>query len=82
MKGNSYRTPEGQIIKVIDFDPINKMAYIHVYAGNYKWVHDTTYNEWIIVDDSFPIYVPDIPAQMIDETKPKTTKKKKDAASS
>ena len=69
MKGQSFTTPEGKTVKVLDFDPINKMAYINVYAGNFTWIHEKEYCNWVINDTAqMPkFYIPDIPAQMTDE---------------
>ena len=93
MKGQSFRNNEGEIVKVLDYDAINKMVYINVYAGSYKWVHEEEYKTWVNIDKvGIPkeeyIYIPDIPAQMIEEPKEqsedkpkkKITKKKVDAA--
>lgn len=69
MKGQTFTTPEGKTVKVLDFDPINKMAYINVYAGNFTWIHESEYCNWVINDTAqMPkFYIPDIPAQMTDE---------------
>jgi len=69
MKGQSFTTPEGKTVKVLDFDTINKMAYINVYAGNFTWIHESEYCKWVINDTAqMPkYYIPDIPAQMTDE---------------
>jgi len=69
MKGNTFTAPDGQIHKVLDFDEINKMAYIRVFAENYRWVHEAEYSTWTVNDSgTVPYYhVPDIPAQMTDE---------------
>ncbi len=71
MKGQSFKTPEGEIIKVEEFDAINKMAYVHISSGQYRWYTEAEYSEWVstgtatIAPDFF--YVPDIPAQMTEE---------------
>ena len=91
MKGQSFKTPEGEIIKVEDFDAINKMAYVHISSGQYKWYTEAEYSDWVSTGTATIkpeyIYVPDMPAQMTDEQaelveeetekpKKKTTKKK------
>lgn len=92
MKGNTFTTPDGKIHKVLDFDEINKMAYINVEGSQYRWVHEPEYSTWTVNDTAVmpKIHVPDIPAQMTEEQaasvtdeavvdKPKKTKKKTDA---
>lgn len=90
MKGESFKTPEGEIIKVEDFDAANKMAYVHLSSGQYKWYTEAEYSDWVRTGTATPtpeyVYVPDAPAQMTDEQTasvteeaPKKTKKKKDA---
>lgn len=71
MKGNTYKTPEGKEHKVLDFDKINKMVYIHIIGGQHRWVHESEYSQWALTDTANmrKIYVPDIPAQMIEEPK-------------
>ena len=66
MKGLTYKTPEGLLHEVLDFDEVNKMAYINVYAKNYRWVHESEYSKWVVNDTAVmpKIYVPDIPAQI------------------
>jgi hypothetical protein len=84
MKGQSYITEEGEVIQVQDFDAINKMAYVHVSSGQYRWYTEAEYSKWkSTATATIPeyIYVPDIPAQMIDEPiveKPKRTRTKKE----
>lgn len=64
-----YTTPEGNTHKVLMFDEINKMAYIHIIGGHHRWVHESEYSTWTVNDTAeMPkIYIPDIPAQMTDE---------------
>lgn len=74
MKGITYRTQDGTIHKVIDFDEANKQAYIHIASGQYRWVTEIEYGTWERTDtmdtSNMPkVYVPDIPAQMIEEPK-------------
>lgn len=71
MKGQSFKTPEGEIIKVEDFDAVNKMAYVHISSGQYRWYTEAEYSHWERTGTAAPIpeyiYVPDMPAQMTDE---------------
>lgn len=74
MKGITYKTPEGKFHKVIDFDEANKQAYIHISSGQYRWVTEVEYTTWERTDtgnvsDMPKIYIPDIPAQMIEQPK-------------
>lgn len=64
-----YTTPEGNTHKVLMFDEINKMAYIHIIGGHHRWVHESEYSTWTVNDTAeMPkIYIPDIPAQMIEQ---------------
>ncbi len=93
MKGQSFKTQEGEIIKVEDFDADNKMAYVHISSGQYRWYTEAEYSTWTRNDTSVmpKIYVPDVPAQMTEEQtasvteevvveKPKKTIKKKNDA--
>jgi len=84
MIGKIYRTQEGKIHKVIDFDEINKMAYINVIGGNYRWVHEPEYSTWVLNDTAqMPkIYIPDMPAQMIDEPEISQPKSEEDSEES
>lgn len=81
MKGQSYKTKEGETIKVEDFDEVNKMAYVHIGSGQYKWYTEAEYSLW----QPAYSYIPDIPAQMIEqpemteEEKPKKKRTKKEA---
>lgn len=80
MKGNTFTTPEGETHKVLDFDEVNKMAYINVEGGQYKWVHENEYCTWVVNDTAkMPkVYVPDVPAQMVEEPKEETPVEVKD----
>ena len=64
MKGKQYKTPDGHIVKVLDFDEINKMAYINVEGSRHRWVHEPEYSKW---EEFKPLYVPDSPMEMIDQ---------------
>lgn len=81
MKGNTYTTPNGNTHKVLMFDEINKMAYIHLTGGHHRWVHESEYSTWTINDTAeMPkIYVPDIPAQMTEEQINSQSKTENDA---
>ena len=89
MKGQSFQTPEGETIRVEDFDADNKMAYVHISSGQYRWYTEAEYSTWTRNDTAVMpnIYVPDVPAQMTEEQsasvsevvveKPKKSAKKK-----
>ena len=94
MKGNTFTAPDGKVHKVLDFDEINKMAYINVFGSQYRWVHEPEYSTWTVNDTAVMpnVYVPDTPAQMTEEQsasvqetiveekpKRKSSKKEKDA---
>jgi len=83
MKENkTYTTPEGKQEKVLMFDEINKMVYVNVEGSNHRWVHESEYSTWVSNDTAeMPkIYIPDIPAQMVEEAPIKKTRKKKEDA--
>ncbi len=63
MKNKQYKTPDGHIVKVLDFDEINKMAYINVEGSRHRWVHEPEYSKW---EEFNPIYVPETPMEMIE----------------
>lgn len=70
MKKNTvYTTPEGKTHKILMFDELNKMVYIHIEGALHRWVHENEYCTWVTNDTAeMPkIYVPDIPAQMTEE---------------
>jgi len=69
MKGQTFTAPDGKIHKVLDFDEVNKMAYIRVFAESYRWVHEAEYSTWTVNDSEIPkyYYIPDMPAQMTEE---------------
>jgi len=71
MKGQSFKTLEEEIVTVEDFDAANKMAYVHIQSGQYKWYTEAEYSDWVSTGTATIspeyIYVPDIPAQMTDE---------------
>lgn len=79
-KGLSYKTPEGETHKVLDFDEINKMVYINIIGTKHRWVHESEYCNWVVIDTGqMPkIYTPDIPAQIIEEPKVKIKRNKKE----
>jgi len=71
MKGQSFKTPEGEIIKVEEFDAVNKMAYVHISSGQYRWYTEAEYSTWVS-NGTAPVtpeyvYVPDMPSQMTEE---------------
>ena len=83
-KGETYTTPEGKTEKVLMFDEENKMVHVKTEGGIDRWVHQSEYSTWTSNNTAeMPkIYIPDIPAQIIDEVveekpKKKPTKKEK-----
>lgn len=83
-KDETYTTPEGKIEKVLMFDEENKMVHVKTEGGIDRWVHQSEYSTWTSNNTAeMPkIYIPDIPAQIIDEVveekpKKKPTKKEK-----
>lgn len=82
-KGETYTTPKGKIEKVLMFDEGNKMVHVKTEGGIDRWVHQSEYSTWISNDTAeMPkVYIPDIPAQMIEkivEEKPKKKPAKKE----
>lgn len=63
MKG-TYITNQAKCVKVLEFDAVNKMAYTDFGEGDIHWVGEPEYKEW-----ATPTYIPDIPAQIIEEPK-------------
>lgn len=45
MKGQ-YKTPTGELLKVVIFDEENKMVYIENKIGTNKWYHESDYSTW------------------------------------
>lgn len=83
-KNETYTTPEGKTEKVLMFDEDNKMVHVKTEGGIDRWVHQSEYSTWTSNNTAeMPkIYIPDIPAQIIDEVveekpKKKPTKKEK-----
>ncbi len=83
-KDETYTTPEGKIEKVLMFDEDNKMVHVKTEGGIDRWVHQSEYSTWTSNNtaEMSKIYIPDIPAQIIDEVveekpKKKPTKKEK-----
>ena len=83
-KNETYTTPEGKTEKVLMFDEDNKMVHVKTEGGIDRWVHQSEYSTWTSTNTAeMPkIYIPDIPAQMIEEVveekpKKKPTKKEK-----
>jgi len=83
-KNETYTTPEGKTEKVLMFDEENKMVHVKTEGGIDRWVHQSEYSTWTSTNTAeMPkIYIPDIPAQMIEEVveekpKKKPTKKEK-----
>lgn len=85
-KDETYTTPEGKTEKVLMFDEDNKMVHVKTEGGADRWVHQSEYSTWTSNNTAeMPkIYIPDIPAQIIDEplseeiVVKKTRKKKQD----
>lgn len=82
-KDETYTTPEGKTEKVLMFDEENKMVHVKTEGGIDRWVHQSEYSTWISNDTAeMPkVYIPDIPAQMIEkivEEKPKKKPAKKE----
>ncbi len=63
MKG-TYITTAGKCVKVLNFDAEHKMAYTDFGEGDIHWVGEPEYKDWVA-----PTYVPDIPAQIIEQNK-------------
>jgi hypothetical protein len=79
-KGETYKTPEGKTEKVLMVDEENKMVHVKTEGSTDRWVHEPEYSTWTssTTAEMPMIYIPDIPAQMIDEPVKKTRKKKDD----
>lgn len=77
MKNGKYLKPDESTVEVLDFDEINKMVYIQKDEFHGQWIHDSEYKDWISVDNSYPISIPDVPEQ-VEEEKTKRKKTKKD----
>ncbi len=79
-KGETYTTPEGKTEKVLMVDEENKMVHVKQEGGIDHWVHEPEYNTWTsnTTAEMPMVYIPDIPAQMVDEPVKKTRKKKDD----
>ena len=46
MKGK-YKKPDGEIVNVVDFDAANRMAYVQVSVGHFKWYPKSEYETWV-----------------------------------
>lgn len=46
METGKYTTPEGLIVTVEQVDEENKMVYVHVMSGQYKWYSEWEYSLW------------------------------------
>lgn len=67
MKENhTYKTPEGELHKILMYDDVNKMVYINLIGTSHRWVHDDEYKTWKEYD-LYRDFIPDIPAQMSEE---------------
>jgi len=66
MKGK-YKTPEGQIVEVIDFDEPNKMAYIPLGGGQFKWYTEKEYTTWVKEGDEEVVAVEEVQPEPIQE---------------
>lgn len=60
-----YKTEQGEQIKVLQFDGVNRMAYCDFGNGELRWAGEPEYSKW----EPLYQYIPDIPAQMIDNPK-------------
>lgn len=60
-----YKTEQGVEIKVLQFDSVNRMAYCDFGNGELRWAGEPEYSRW----EPLYQYIPDIPAQMIDNPK-------------
>jgi len=59
-----YKTKDGSEVNIICFDHPNNMAYVDFGEGEKRWVAKMEYEKWMPT-----IYIPDIPAQIIDNNK-------------
>ena len=41
--GETYLEPDGTVRKIVDYDDVNKMVYVHEWGGHYKRVHEKEY---------------------------------------
>lgn len=64
MKEGLYLNKKNDQIKVISVDEPNNMVYAEFPDGERCWVGKVDYQHWL----AMPIYIPDIPAQMIEPT--------------
>lgn len=78
MKAGQYTNEKGEAINVIDFDADNKIALVRLDSGGQQWFPESDYSKWVSNNTAeMPkTYIPDIPAQIIEETKVKKPKKK------
>jgi len=65
------------------FDEENKMVHVKTEGGIDRWVHEPEYSMWTsnATAEMSMVYIPDIPAQMVEdfeEEKPKKKPVKKD----
>ena len=81
-KDEIYTTPDGKIEKVLMFDEENKMVHVKTEGGIDRWVHEFEYATWTsnATAEMPMVYIPDIPAQMVEEAPIKKTRKKKEDA--
>lgn len=81
MKTVQYLSPDGSLMKVEMIDDERKQVYATKNGTNHHWFLKREYSLWKEIGTT---YVPDIPAQIIEEvtepivSKPIKTKKKKD----
>ena len=76
-----YTKPTGEIIEVLDVDPINRMVYVQLPNLTHTWIHDTEYNEWTIQGGGYGFPEEEAAPQIVveEEAKKKRTTKKKEA---
>lgn len=71
MKGK-FKTPDGKEVSVIEYDEPNNILFAKFPNGNRIWVGKKEYSLWqslggAEVPKTEHIYVPDVPAQIIEE---------------
>lgn len=87
MLNKQFKNAAGEILKVEMVDDVNAQVYASINGCNHHWFLRREYDLW----EKIPtVYIPDIPAQMVEDTvkeeadiveeevdKPKKTRKKK-----
>lgn len=46
MEKGIYKTTDGQIRNVVDFDELNEMVYVHIEGSQHKWYPKSEYSTW------------------------------------